>query len=174
MCESKGGKTEILYSCSEKKRQSRTLKNQLRQRKKQQYPLSIFRKIQNDIRKCDSGNNELQLPAGRMCTYCIYPSMYAYNRGTVPCRGQKCGRCKWPAPPCPAWWPGSSHRSPFLVTASTGHTSPGRGREEGTMSGVEPAANIHYPAMREACRITLINKEGTLERSDQRLRPASN
>lgn len=64
---------------------------------------------------------------------------------TVPCTERKCGRCKWPTPLCPAWWPGSSHRSLFLVMASTGHTLPGRERER-AHSEEWSAANIHYKA----------------------------
>lgn len=42
----------------------------------------------------------------------------------IPCKVQRCGRCRSPAQLCPAGSPGSSHRFPYPGLASTGHTLP--------------------------------------------------
>lgn len=42
----------------------------------------------------------------------------------IPCKVQRCGRCRLPARLCPAGSPGSSHRFPYPGSASTGHTLP--------------------------------------------------
>lgn len=47
----------------------------------------------------------------------------------LPCKERRSGQSRWPAPLCPAEWPGLGRRSLCPVLASTDHTSPTR--EEG-------------------------------------------